>query len=404
MRRGGAVLTTLGATALMACGGADDRKSTATTKLTGAPIKIGLISNETTPKSGLTNPDPRVAAQTRVQSVNARGGINGRPLELIACDGKEDPNVSANCARQMVDDGVVAVMGAANGAEAQIHPVLDRAGIAAIGVIPETSAAGESKTAFCFSPGVVGDFLGAPMLLKSEGASRISMMLPGGVPGTAPAKAAFEMAVKQAGVTNAGVITYTYGQSQFDAEVAKAAANGADGLFAVATSQTLAPLLQTVKRQQPDLPVVTLTLDLSPGVLQSLGAQAEGIYAVGLGQPATSDAPNTRRFREDIERYADEPATTDFAINAWEAVWVFEQVASKLATIDRASVLAAMRALDDFDMGGIYPPVTTKRRFKGFPGMSCVANPTVVFQRVEDGKLVAIDGTFVDPFAAGAAR
>lgn len=392
----------LAALAAAGCGGSgsSNGSSTAATtaKLAGPAIRIGIISPESDPTTGLTTPEPRAAAQARVDAIDAAGGIKGHPLQLIACNSKDDPNTAANCARQMVASRVAAVIGSVNATEAQIYPILQRAGIAAIGVPAETPAASTSPVAFCFDPGVAGDFLSPALLLAQQGAKKVSMLVPGGVPGTAPASAAFSLGVRVAGIQNGGIVTYTSGQSQFDAEVAKATANGVDGVFAFAPAQTIGPMLQTIRRQKPTLPVVTLAVNLTPDVISSLGSSANDIYAVGLGQPATADTPGMRLFDADMQRYAPQAARLDFAINAWAGVWTFERLAQHLKTIDAHSVLAAMRTLHDFDMGGIYPPVTTTHPFKGFPGMSCVANPTVVFQKLENGKLVAVDGKFVNPF------
>ncbi len=390
------------------CGGGSDSATTsspssttgtAAAKLSGPPIKIGMISAETNPKTGLTMPEARAGVDARIQAINADGGINGRPAQLVACDGKDNPNSTADCARKMVDEQVVAVIGAANSTEAQIMPILEQAKIPVVGAIPETPAVGDSPVAFCFDPGVAGDFLGAPRLLGDQGAKKASMLVPGGLPGTGPAEQAFNAGVAAAGIDNGGVVTFTPGQSQFDAEVAKATSDGVDGVFAFAPAQSIGPLMQTIRQQKPDVKAATLTVNFGPEQIESLGSAAEGILAVGLGQPATADVPGIKHFNADMDQYGGDAPRTDFAINAWASTWLLERVAQKLEKVDAASVLAAMGKLQDEDMGGIYPPITTTKPFKGFPGMSCVYNPTVVYQTVKDGKLTAIEpGKFADAF------
>src|SRR5262249_50082610 len=45
------------------------------------------------------------------KSINAAGGIKGRPVEIIRCDTKADPNVATECGRTAVSQGVVAMVG-----------------------------------------------------------------------------------------------------------------------------------------------------------------------------------------------------------------------------------------------------------------------------------------------------
>ena len=57
----------------------------------------------------------------------------GRPLDVITCDNKGEPNEGANCARQAVEEGVVAVVGSFTFDASRIIPVLEEANIAWFG-------------------------------------------------------------------------------------------------------------------------------------------------------------------------------------------------------------------------------------------------------------------------------
>jgi branched-chain amino acid transport system substrate-binding protein len=75
---------------------------------TGEPVRIGLVSDGQSPAF-----DARVeiyAAEATVDYWNERrGGIGGRPIDLVVCETGADPAVGTDCANQMVEDGVVAV-------------------------------------------------------------------------------------------------------------------------------------------------------------------------------------------------------------------------------------------------------------------------------------------------------
>jgi branched-chain amino acid transport system substrate-binding protein len=54
------------------------------------PIKIGVILSETGPSSGI-GIEERDGMIMAVDEINARGGINGRPIELIIVDNESNP-------------------------------------------------------------------------------------------------------------------------------------------------------------------------------------------------------------------------------------------------------------------------------------------------------------------------
>ena len=97
----------------------------------GEPIKVMV----TAPVDTQLPPYPNIpgAAEVYEQYINANGGVAGRPLEVITCDNKGEPNEGANCARQAVEEGVVAVVGSFTFDASRIIPVLEEANIAWFG-------------------------------------------------------------------------------------------------------------------------------------------------------------------------------------------------------------------------------------------------------------------------------
>jgi ABC-type branched-subunit amino acid transport system substrate-binding protein len=374
--------------------------SEATQVPSGAPIKIAVI-NDATQQGGLGRPEIPAAAEARVEAVNAAGGIDGRPLELIACDAKQDPNAARACARQVVEEGAVAVVGSQTNAEETVYPILEQAGLAAIGTTPTTPVAGESKIDFCFNPGVAGVFLAPVAALQSDGATKVSMIYPSNVgPASELAKTSFEKGVESTGVEDGGLAGYNFGDTQFDAQVVKATANGVNGVFAYAPGSSQAPLVQAMRQQAPDVGVATISASLTPDVLETLGATGDGVLAASFTQPATAtELPGIEQFNADMDEYAPEAARTDLAITAWAAVRAFEQVAAELPSVTRSGVLKAMNEVEGLDLGGILPPLSVANRPTDVPGLTCALNTGVVFTKIEDGDLFALEpGEFYYPF------
>ncbi len=76
----------------------------------GQIIKIGAIYNLEGSQSPLDLPSAR-GARLAVKEINALGGIDGRKIELILCDGKSDPAKVRECAVGLLDENVSAIMG-----------------------------------------------------------------------------------------------------------------------------------------------------------------------------------------------------------------------------------------------------------------------------------------------------
>ncbi len=73
-------------------------------------IKIGAIYNLEGSQSPLDIPSAR-GAELAVQEINAQGGIDGKKIELILCDGKSDPAKVRECAANLLGENISAMMG-----------------------------------------------------------------------------------------------------------------------------------------------------------------------------------------------------------------------------------------------------------------------------------------------------
>ena len=66
----------------------------------GEPIKFGLAM-PMTGSQALFGTDQVKAAQWAVADINAKGGVNGRPLEMILIDTQADPQLGINAAKRL---------------------------------------------------------------------------------------------------------------------------------------------------------------------------------------------------------------------------------------------------------------------------------------------------------------
>lgn len=107
-------LTALGATA---AGAAD-------------PIKIGSVVSATGPAAFLGDPEARTL-KLYVEELNKKGGVLGRPVELVLYDDGGDANKARTFATRLVEDDKVVAMvgGTSTGATMAMMPVFEEASI-----------------------------------------------------------------------------------------------------------------------------------------------------------------------------------------------------------------------------------------------------------------------------------
>jgi branched-chain amino acid transport system substrate-binding protein len=101
------------------------------------PVRIGVAGPFTDPV-GLPM---KLAAELAAEEINAKGGIDGRPLELLARDDFADPDSAVYVATDLKSAGVAAVIGHLwSGTTIAAAPVYNGGGDAVVAISPSSSA------------------------------------------------------------------------------------------------------------------------------------------------------------------------------------------------------------------------------------------------------------------------
>ncbi|MGP3533563.1 ABC transporter substrate-binding protein [Microbacterium sp. RD1] len=399
----------IAATLLVGCSSGDDASSTSgdikapPAELTGEPVKVAHISD--IEAEGVTQADALGGVKAGIEAVNDNGGIDGHPIELTAvCNGERNPNAARACIRKAIDDGVVAFVGNMSSADDGYVPLIDQAGVASIGAIPLSPVTGASTSAFCFNGGLAAAIVGLAGALEQAGATKISFIYPGNV-GAASAgmEEAYAYSVESSGVEDAGAVGFNLGETQFDAVVATAAAEGVDGIALLSPGEPEAALIRAVKQYAPDVKIATPNSLLTPSVLDALGATADDVLAVAITQPSTAtEVPGIVEFNEAMDAHDPDGnvARNDLAINGWASVRALQEIAAGLPEITRESLFTAMESVEDLDLGGIFPPLSAPDRGANPEGLECAMAIGNVSVTVKDGQTYAVEpGQFLEPFA-----
>jgi len=94
------------------------------------PIKIGSVLSITGPAAFLGDPELKTM-QMYVEDINKKGGVLGRPLELVHYDDGSDANKANGFAKRMIDDDKVDIIvgGTTTGATMSMAPLVEKAGV-----------------------------------------------------------------------------------------------------------------------------------------------------------------------------------------------------------------------------------------------------------------------------------
>jgi branched-chain amino acid transport system substrate-binding protein len=94
----------------------------------GEPVRIGFVSDGQTPN--FDNRDEMRSAEATAEWWNEhRGGIGGRPIEVVTCETVADPATATDCGNQMVEQDVVAVGLSQSGVAESVWEPIHDAGI-----------------------------------------------------------------------------------------------------------------------------------------------------------------------------------------------------------------------------------------------------------------------------------
>ncbi|ORT60127.1 ABC transporter substrate-binding protein [Streptomyces sp. CB03238] len=102
----------------------------------GEPIRIGLITGATSPVGGGALTGPRDGAQAYFAALNARGGVDGRRVEVFTCDDGGSGVGNNQCVHELVDDRRVFALVATTALDYAGAARVSRAGVPDIGGQP----------------------------------------------------------------------------------------------------------------------------------------------------------------------------------------------------------------------------------------------------------------------------
>jgi ABC-type branched-subunit amino acid transport system substrate-binding protein len=366
----------------------------------GEPVKLMMVLDESE-ALGLNIEPARDGALARIERLNAEGGLAGRPVEIEFCSTEFDPAKAAACGQRAVDDSsFVAVVGSVSTLMDSVNPLLEAAGMASVGSLPLSRSDIASANVFTTNGGLVTGVGGLVVIASQDlGATSITNGRIG-VEAAAQGTQLMDLVLSGYGAAPiANAVDVEPGAADVSAQVA-AMAEGADAVVLSVSAELFQQILQARSQLGIDIPFVASDGQISAEALTALGAAADGTPVAAYYPTDDSGVPGVKTYLADLEAIDAASSSGGTAKNAWLAIDLLAHAVGDAGTIDRASVLAAMQAVNGYDSGGL-TPVLDYTAAPPNPLFPRLFNLTFFAAEIRDGKLVAATDAEVRPVFAG---
>jgi len=273
-----------------------------------APIKLGVIQPLSGPVAASGN-YVRMGAEIARDWLNAKGGINGRKVELVIEDNKSDPKEAASAAEKLiVRDKVPAIMGAwGSSMTLAAMPKLEEYGVPM--VVETSSAATITKRGnpwiFRISPPSEMEALGLEPYVDKLGLKRVDFLAVNTDWGRG-AIGAFGDMLKKRGVAVGAAEFMEQSATDMNAQLTKIKATGGDTLFLTTAVEQITLIMKQAQEQRLARRIVTTGGSSSPTqLIKQAGTAAEGTYHIVFFMPWFPEAmPDGKLAKAFVDEWA----------------------------------------------------------------------------------------------------
>jgi branched-chain amino acid transport system substrate-binding protein len=359
----------------------------------GAPLKLMIVYESTGPSA---SPEISEGAIAAAHAINASGGIKGRPVQIIRCDTKANPNVATECGRKAVSEGVVAMVGNLTIFSNRFMPLLVQHKIPSIGLEPATATDFTSNASFPIGGGAPVQFAGLGAALAEAGAKKI-VLARLDIPAAAAVAPFVNAGLKRFHLTMRDV-PVPPGAPDMAPYAAAALKDGTDGIVVTQADQDAVNFIQAVRQANPNVKIALNATSLGE-VNKALGSDADGVIESGA---MTTWLKNTaeKQFEKDMAAagYTDRTA---YNLAAYASVRVVQRIAKGLPSVTAPAVFNALRHATKLETGFTPPLQFTKG---GVAGLPRVFNPCLFAIRIKGDEHVPITGKFENAFTGKTCR
>ncbi len=293
----------------------------------GDSVKIGMIaalSGEAAPYGETV----RQGTELAVEQLNKKGGINGKPIEVIYEDGKCTGKDSASAAQKLVSvDKVKFIVGAScSGETIAIAPIVEAGKVLTVSPVssnPAITPMGDYVFRNHPSDNTAGSMLADIIIKKTNKVVIISE----NTDYSQGIRKVFNQSYTKAGGELAIDESFNTGTTDFRSLVSKIKASGVNSVYV--NGQTETPLIQIANQLRDQKVSVQLyTAYMTGDAVKKNATLLDGLIAVDL--PNLGTQGNAAQFTKDFQaKFGKDPNFPYFAAAAYDVIHLFKDGISK---------------------------------------------------------------------------
>lgn len=347
-------------------------------------------------KSQLTNyPAITTSASVYEKYINAKGGINGKKLEVLTCDEGGTPNKASDCARKAIQEKVVAVVSPFGYTGDATIPLLKSADIAIFGGCCSNAVADlTSKNAFLMGNGPA---YGAALVQHAvdDGKKKIALVVIDGAQSYLEPQV---NALKANGLKPNKTVVLPATAQDLSPQASQALADGTDAVIMVVNADSIKTFITAYKQIGSKARIYGPQGNLTEDVVSGFGNLSDG-WITGNSY-ADINAPVWDDYRASLKKY-DAPDISYNGLDglgAWAGYTAFTDIVKGMkGPITSKTFLDAAGKATDVDTGGMTAPIDfTKEWTDGPKGYQRLFNRTATFGTFKNGKLTPETTEFTD--------
>ncbi|MEV2254028.1 ABC transporter substrate-binding protein [Streptomyces sp. NPDC050147] len=342
----------------------------------GAPVRVGIITSATSPVGGSAFTGPRDGAKAYFERLNARGGIDGRKVEVRTCDDGGSGVGNNECVHKLVEEERVVALVATSSLDYAGAPRVSRARVPDVGGQPIGSAYDTHPHLYGIygslaprdgKPGWDGKLIGGTEVyryFKREQGARTAAV----VSYNQAASAAYARLVSR-GLKAEGYKVVTeqvdFALPNFRAAAADLKEQGADLVFDAMDTHGNAQLCEAMDDVGAEVTAKVTNVQNWTSAVAADYKDAphcrNTLWATGASRNyEDTDQPAVREFRKAMKGYKE---LSQWQLEGWAAaMWFTDAAKSCRGEVTRACVDRFMNRGESYTARGLLLPVTYEER------------------------------------------
>jgi ABC-type branched-subunit amino acid transport system substrate-binding protein len=319
----------------------------------GEPVRIGLVSDgQFAAGDRAYELDIGQAAATYVNE--HRGGIGGRPIELVTCVTEADPAKGTDCGNQMVEEEVVAVVVGSSAVTASVWEPLHQAGVPVVfyGASDATVSTDTESTFALSSP--LGGLVDLPIATaEAEGEDKVSVVVVD-IPAAVALYDSIGPSLFEAQGIDLDVVKVSPGTADMTPQMQQLADGDPGVVHVIGNDVFCIAAFNGLRSVAFDGPVTTIAQCMTDATVEAVpGDFFEGMR-MSATAPVGTDDPAVALYHAVVDTYADEePGSETGGISMFTAVAGMAAALEGISgDITPATVISTIKAMPEMELPG----------------------------------------------------